>query len=284
MNEKLCSQTVKKLLSVYNLLFLFVFIFSLPPASSAQETSHFFPVEMDKQAKVYMVILPFTCNLNDKIEWGAKYQSALNGLKPNSNVTLHHKESEPIQGTLGAPTCFSGACSANYVALPVKVHLPLKEVIVISKSNLRETLNVKIMHEKCREVPVNHKHPYGFNFITLPTECEILTLDNKVIGELLSFGWKQDNGWNVFHQFFRSVNYDRNNKKKYGKLEEIAYSTSKQQPIFGFYGERGEPHLLWHEKSGLGPVSRFTLRESSFDKYGNLKWTSEYKAGGQPCD
>ncbi|NNE63069.1 MAG: hypothetical protein HKN34_03210 [Gammaproteobacteria bacterium] len=248
----------------------------------------FFPTQKNRDTGIDMLILPFKCAEGLDIEWNTTYQSFINGLKPGSKIKAYSYKGKLVDGSLGAPQCFIGECSTNYVSLPVITGTPLKRIVAISKPPAARIFDIKISQsEECEGIPSEMENPYGFNFETLPATCKDLSLIDssaKVFGQLISFGWQQNNGRVVFQQFFRSSRNVLDNKKKYGIMQDVAYTTHRQYPMFGFTRNKGPVSLLWYERSGPGPVSEFTLRESIFEQNGNIKWVSKYNAGGQLCD
>lgn len=249
---------------------------------------NFFPTEKNKESGIDMLILPFKCAEGLDIVWNTTYQSFINGLRPGSKIKAYSYNGELVQGSLGAPQCLIGECSANYVSLPVITATPLERVVAISKPSSTRIFDIKVSQTReCEGIPSEMENPYGFDFETLPAICKNLSLKNseaKVFGQLISYAWRQNNGLDVFQQFFRSVKNGRNNKPEYGIMQDVAYTTQQQYPMFGFTGNKGPVFLLWYERSGLRPVAEFTLRESIFERNGKLKWISKYSAGGQPCD
>ena len=256
--------------------------------AQSSEKSNFFPIETDRRSGQVMLVLPFRCNEGSDIEWTSNYQSTLNGLAPNSRIKAYSDEGYSLGGVLGTPTCFVGACNANYVALPVNLDDGATQVLVISKDipvDIKEVYSVK--SEVCEDIPNNIEHPRDLGKPNLPMGCRDViesSLDNRAIGQLLYFGWELESGWQLYHQFFRSVVTSPGATKQYGALTQVSISTSGQFPLFGFTLESGTPSILWFQRSGLGPVSKFILKESIFDKKGNIHWISKYEAGGQPCD
>jgi len=248
----------------------------------------FFPTEFDNDTNKTMLVLPFVCARDQTVEWDSRYESFISGLKPGSNINAYSKDGVFVDGLLGSAQCFIGECTANYVSLPIEVDTKLDEIVVVSKAMSITTSNVEISSPvNCENVPLKKNNPYGFDFEALPTTCnEILepTNNTDVLGQLVSFGWGQENGWNVYEQFFRSVNVGLDGETTFGELTYITYSTSKEYPLFQFTKNKGIKSLLWYDRSGIGPVSKFTLKESVNDKTENIKWLTEYNAGGQPCD
>jgi len=248
----------------------------------------FFPTEKNRETGIDMLILPFKCEQGQDINWNANYQSFINGLKPGSKIKAYSYRGELVDGSLGSPQCFVGGCSTNYVSLPVITETPLERIVAISRPLSARIFDIEISQSRvCEGVPSEMENPYGFDFETQPTICKDLSrVDSgaKVFGQLISFGWRQKNDWVVFQQFFRSVKNDLDNKKNYGIMQDVAYTTHQQYPIFGFTRNKGPVSLLWYERNGLGPVPEFTLRESIIEQNGNIKWVSQYSAGGQLCD
>lgn len=248
----------------------------------------FFAVENHRLLNQSTVILPFSCKKEQRISWNEEYQAALNGLVPNSRVIAYSRGGERMGGVLGSPICFVGECRANYVALPVTLDDELEDVVVVSKDIALHINAVQIVkNESCVDVPIDRKNPHGFSFEPVPTLChDIIGASgaHKNYGQTVSFGWLQENGWIAYHQFFRNVGNEAKAKKIKVPLQEVTYDTSLQFPIFEFNKNNEKPSLLWYQRTGIGPVARFHLRESSVDENGDLHWSAEYITGGQPCD
>jgi len=102
-------------------------------AAETNRAPNFFPVERDRRTNQPMVILPFKCTEGTIIEWIEEYQSALNGLDPNTKIKAYSREGNFVSGMLGSPTCFAGECTANYVALPLALDDGLNDVLAISR-------------------------------------------------------------------------------------------------------------------------------------------------------
>lgn len=261
---------------------------SIKVSKKPKGVPNFFPTENNRKTGIDMLILPFKCAEGLDIKWNTTYQSFINGLRPGSNIKAYSYNGEFADGSLGSPQCFIGKCSTNYVSLPVITETPLNRIVAISKPSSTTIFDVKISQSReCEGIPSEMENPYGFDFEIQPTICKDLSLigsNAKVFGQLISFGWRQNNDWVVFQQFFRSVRKGLDDKKKYGIMQEVAYTTHQQYPMFGFTRNKGPVSLLWYGRSGLGPVSEITLRESIIEQNGNIKWISKYNAGGQPCE
>ena len=246
-------------------------------------TINFFPVENLK------IITPYSCEIGQEIVWVEKYQTTLNGIKPKTKLSTYSHLGNKVEATVGNPVCFNGECGANFIALPLKSYMPLNEVIAVSKN--KEIKIVKLALEKefhlCKNVTQPEKDPGNFGHEALPPRCKYFswkTHNTIKKGELVSFGWMQGNGWNIYQQHFRLITKDNDKTIKYGDLQQLIYSTNEFKPYFGFYTKDKTFKLLWGEFNGIGPVSAITFRESHITKDGKLFWDSEYKAGGQPCD
>jgi len=197
----------------------------------------FFPVEFDLTIEKNMLILPFICENNETVKWHSEYESFISGLKPGSRIRAYSKNGNFVNGSLGPAQCFIGACTANYVSLPIDTDTEIKEVVVVSKAESITVNNVEIsLPIDCENLPLQKEDPHGFGFEPLATTCnEVLDSanNNKILGELVSFGWQQSNGWDVYEQFFRIVSSELSGQKTYGKLNQISYST----PSFSFYSK-----------------------------------------------
>lgn len=245
--------------------------------------AHFYPVENLK------IITPFSCIIGQELPWQQKYETSLNGIKPKIKVSTFSKIGDIVEATVGNPVCFKGECTANYVSLPLTSYMPLNDIIAVSKEESLTVIKLEVDTDfhACSHVNPPNSDPYNFGFKPISPRCKYLSWKYKQetsYAELVSFGWEQQNGWNIYQQYFRTIRKANDKIVKIGTLHKLTYSTHEFKPYFGFYDKDQTIKFIWAEFQGIGPVSAITFRESHITKDDELFWNSEYKAGGQPCD